>query len=233
AQALKDEDAFVRRRACEALVRAGLEPPVESLRPLLQSRDRFLRTAARLVLQRIGPGQWAEKLCGVADDLVAWESIVALCKIDRAAEHREAVLARLRRVPGGESADALLDYLRTLQLALLQAPPRAEEAGPVSPACEALFPQKDVRANREVAIVLTHCRRQKWLPGPVHARLLQALLESKGDRPQQIHYFYCLRLLHEGWTANQKDALLAWYEGTRTWRGGFSFTPFLENILRD
>src|SRR5262249_27235814 len=28
--------------------------------------------------------------------------------------------------------------------------------------------------------------------------------------PAQIHYFYCLRLLHEGWTAGQKQALAAW-----------------------
>ena len=37
--ALKDEDAFVRRRACEALVRLNVEPPVEALWPLLGDGD--------------------------------------------------------------------------------------------------------------------------------------------------------------------------------------------------
>ena len=50
---------------------------------------------------------------------------------------------------------------------------------------------------------------------------------------QQIHYFYCLRLLHDGWTQDEKDRLLAWFDSTKTWTGGHSFTPFLENILRD
>src|SRR5439155_3506011 len=27
--------------------------------------------------------------------------------------------------------------------------------------------------------------------------------------------------------------LLVWYEATKTWTGGFSFTPFLANILKD
>ncbi len=67
----------------------------------------------------------------------------------------------------------------------------------------------------------------------MHAKLLQALKDSAGDRPQQIHYFYCLRLLRDGWTAEQKADLLAWYDGTRTWTGGHSFSGFLENILRD
>src|SRR5207249_11463 len=68
---------------------------------------------------------------------------------------------------------------------------------------------------------------------PFHQKLLSALQASKDDRGQQIHYFYCLRLLHEGWTPQQKSDLLAWYDSTKTWTGGFSFTPFLENILRD
>src|SRR5205823_6884377 len=85
----------------------------------------------------------------------------------------------------------------------------------------------------ELAILLTYFRREKVLDEPVHAKLLDALLKSKDDRQQQIHYFYCLRLLHDGWTTKQKDELLAWYEATKTWTGGFSFTPFLANILKD
>src|SRR5262245_36120094 len=56
--ALKDADAMVRRRACEALIRAGIEPPVAKLWPLLGDGDRFVRHAARLVLERIEPGKW-------------------------------------------------------------------------------------------------------------------------------------------------------------------------------
>src|SRR5207253_3181440 len=50
---LSDQDALVRRRACEALICADLEPPLEKLWPLLSDSDRFVRHAARLVLERI------------------------------------------------------------------------------------------------------------------------------------------------------------------------------------
>ena len=44
---LKDKDAMVRRRACEALIRANIEPEVAAVWPLLGEEDRFVRTAAR------------------------------------------------------------------------------------------------------------------------------------------------------------------------------------------
>src|SRR5262249_43322691 len=89
------------------------------------------------------------------------------------------------------------------------------------------------RRGRERAPLPTPSRRETSLREPVPARLLDALLKSKADRQQQIHYFYCLRLLHDGWTATQKAQLLAWYDATKSWSGGHSFTPFLENILKD
>src|SRR5262249_39926678 len=100
--------------------------------------------------------------------------------------------------------------------------------------CQQLFPHKDSLVNRELAILLAEFARTRELEASqVVANLLAALLDAKDDRAQQIHYFYCLRLIHAGWTVPEKEALLKWYEETRTWTGGASFTRFLENILGD
>jgi putative heme-binding domain-containing protein len=120
-----------------------------------------------------------------------------------------------------------------VQLSLIHTKERPEDVNQIARRCQELFPHKDGRVNRELAILLTHFRREGQLDGPVHAELLDALLAGKEDRAQQIHYFYCLRLLHQGWTPKQRGDLLAWYDATKTWEGGHSFTPFLENILRD
>jgi putative heme-binding domain-containing protein len=232
-RALKDNDALVRRRACEALIRAGFEPPVEALWPLLGDGDRFLRTAARLVLQRIDPQKWTDRLWKEENNRIAFEGIIALCKINKAAPHAEAIFKRLSDLPA-QPGLPLADYVRTVQLALVHTnKPKATLLQPIARRCLAQFPHKDWRVNRELAIVLTHFRREGVIDDPVHARLLGALLQDKNDRAQQIHYFYCLRLLHDGWTPEQKRALLAWYDGTKTWQGGASFAGFLENILRD
>ncbi|MCC6417807.1 MAG: hypothetical protein IT429_06110 [Gemmataceae bacterium] len=231
---LKDGDALVRRRACEALIRAGIEPPVASIWPLLGDRDRFVRHAARLVVERIDPKKYAERIGKEPNDLIAWNGVIALCHAGKAAPHAETIFGRLHGTRGfkGETAQELLDYLRTVQLALIHAGRRPIWMQGIARQCEKLFPHKDWRVNRELAILLTALQREGQL-GPVQGKLIAALAAAKGDRPQQIHYAYCLRLLKDGWTSEQKARLAEWYEGTKTWSGGHSFTPFLENIFRE
>ena len=63
--------------------------------------------------------------------------------------------------------------------------------------------------------------------------MLAALEASKGDKQQQIHYFYCLRLLADGWTPEQHARLAAWFDSTQNWNGGSSYRGFLANIFRE
>jgi putative heme-binding domain-containing protein len=232
--ALRDQSPMVRRRACEALIRAGIEPPVEALKPLLSDADRFLRTAARLVLQRIDAKKWADDLLQGESDLAAEEAIVALCKANQAAAYAEPIFERLHHQSHDGDVMSQLNWLRAIQLALVHCPPpRSGNVRGIAVDLLNLFPHADFRVNRELAILLTGLRRETVLDEPVHSKLLKAMLGGSSDREQQIHYFYCLRLLHAGWSADEKALLLAWYEGTRGWKGGHSFTPFLENILRD
>ena len=122
---MKDPDALVRRRACEALIRAGIEPLVPSVWPLLGDKDRFVRHAARLVLERIDPKEWTDKLWKEQNELIAWNGIVALCQTNQANPYAEPIFARLRGIPAKTAApEQQLDYLRTLQLALIHTGPR-------------------------------------------------------------------------------------------------------------
>ncbi len=231
-KALDDYDPFVRRRACEALIRAGIEPPVDPIWRLLSDGDPFVRTAARLVLQRIDPAKWATRIAHEKNDRAAWQAIIALCKIDKASSYAETIFGRLNEAKAA-SGQPLLDYLRTVQVALCHAEPTSGLVQPIAARCLRSFPHADWRVNRELAILLTHFQRAGQLRHDATPRLMSALLSSANDRLQQIHYFYCLRLLHEGWSPENRKALAAWYEGTKTWSGGASFTPFLENIFRE
>ena len=232
-EALKDKDALVRRRACEALVRASIEPPVDSIWPLLAEKDHFVQTAARLVLQRLAPSKWTERLWKEPIDRVAEQAIVALCKTNQAGPLARQIFERLQDMSVSSDVQDLLDYLRTLQLVLVHTGDRPPMVQILAEKCYGLFPHKDWRVNRELAILLTYFGKEALIDKPMHTILLEALRASPNDRQQQIHYFLCLRLLHNGWTADQKQTLLAWYDATKTWTGGHSFTPFLENILRD
>jgi putative heme-binding domain-containing protein len=233
-QALKDTDPLVRRRACEALIRINHEPPVGTLWPLLGDKDRFVRHAARLVLERIEPKKYADKIWKETNDLIAWNGIIALCHTNQAAPFAEQIFARLR----GEQValkepQQLLDWLRTTQLALVHCEARPIWSKAIAKQCEDLFPHKDWRINRELAILLVAFQREGQLEKPIQTRLMKAIEDSKDDRMQQIHYVYCMRLLRDGWTTDLTRNVTYWYAGTGGWKGGFSFQPFLENIFKD
>jgi putative heme-binding domain-containing protein len=230
-RALKDEDSLVRRRACEACIRAGIEPPLDEVWPLLHDSDRFLRTAARLVIQRIDAKKWVERI-GTDEDLPAWEGIVALCKEDKATPYTGLILSRLEKTPpaGGQR---LLDFLRIVELAAIHTGASPRQLKTVAAHCLAMFPHKETFANRELAVLLTHFHNIKALHAEVPVKLAAALQASAGDRPQQIHYFYCLRLLKDGWTPAVRSDIAAWYASTQDWTGGASFAPYLENIFRE
>jgi len=232
-EALKDQDAFVRRRACEALIRARIEPPVDLIWPLLADPDKFVRTAARLVVERMDSEKWVHLLFPCRDVPQALEGIVALCKNGSAQKYGDRLYEVLGNTRYSGTVQDALDMYRVLQLLLVHTTQRPERVRRMD---QAIFKHgllaEDPRVKREAAILLTYFRREKLTGLPVHQLLLEELLKTPNDRAQQIHYFYCLRLLAgESWTTAQKRQLLEWYDGTKTWVGGHSFHPYLENML--
>ena len=129
AVALKDDDPFVRRCACEAFVRCNLPAPLPALWPLLGDSDPFVRTAARLCLQRSPVKDWAKHLWTEENDLIFLEGVVALCEIDQAAPFEELIFDHLHKgVP--EDAEAQLQYLRAVQLVSAHAAGQAARQRP-------------------------------------------------------------------------------------------------------
>lgn len=234
-RALDDKDPMVRRRACEALVRAGIEPPVPAVWPLLGDPDRFVRTAARRVVERIDVTKWAARIEREPNDQIAWQAIVALCQTNQTGNYQGIIFNRLA-ASWGRRQDDTLDWLRTVQLAMIHCQPRPVWVAPIARQCEELFPRRGPQAdslNRELAVLLTHFQKEGFTSRPVQPQLLAALAEAKGDRQQQIYYFLCLRVLKTGWTPEEKDAALAFYESTKDWTGGFSLPPFLDRMFAE
>ena len=209
---------------------------METVWPLLHDSDDFVRTAARLVVQRLPVKDWVKALLTEENDLAFLEGAVALCKTDQASPYADALFEHLHKgIP--EDAESQLQYLRTLELVLLHTPTkdRPGSVRGIALECMDLFPGKDWRVNRELALLLTEFRRENVLAADegVAGRIIKALLDAKGDRQQQIHYFYCLRFLPDGWTPEEKKEVAEWYEGTRGWSGGNSFPGHLQNIFKE
>ncbi|MDW8223253.1 MAG: c-type cytochrome [Gemmatales bacterium] len=234
--ALRDSDARVRRLACENCTRTGWLPEARELWPLLDESDRFVRTAARLVLQRLPVESWWPELFKQAPQVVL-EGIAALVKTGQVAQRAERLFdwlaEQLQHQSSWQERQRALDLLRATQLVALYSTVRPESARQIAQLCWQRFPQPEPWVNRELAIILVWAARENLLTEPVQAKLLSEMTRPETDRPQQIHYYFYLRLLHRGWTTEQKEQVLRWYQNTHSWTGGHSFTPYLANVFQD
>lgn len=242
ADALEDPDPLVARRACEALIQAGLnenqifdgrDPLPGRLFYLLDHEDRFLRYAARLALMRIDRQVWAGM--AAADSLLqrprgALEGLLALIYTQtllRESDQIFEILDRFSRQP--MPTETLLDYLRLLQLAFTRdlaprTPGRQGFMFDVGARLLEQFPQADPRLNRELQVVLAYMQT----PGVVPALL--ARLTPDQPQEEQIHTVYCLRSIKTGWTREQRQALVEWFDRGREMAGAASMEGYINNL---
>jgi putative heme-binding domain-containing protein len=228
-KALKHGDALVRRRACDALIRADIEPEIAAIWPVLGDADHFTATAARLVVERIDPKKWADRIAAEKSDLVVEHAIIALAHHHNAADRAELIFNRLAAVSAKEPHE-LLNWLRVLELALLHTTQRPDSVKTIAAKTYDLFPHANDFVNRSLAIALTQFQREGILAKPFQAKVIPLLQDSKGDREQQIHYYYCLRLLKDGWRSEDCLALAEWYDRTKTWTGDSNFHRFMASM---
>ncbi len=231
--ALADSDALVRRRACEAYIRADKKPDLDKLWPVLGDADRFVRFAARSLLERYPAEEYVSRLAGEKNLRVGLDGIVALCRSGQASDHAGVIFGLLTKNAKPADVNDQLDVIRATQLAFLHVTDRPEASKSLANALASQFPHGDKRHDRELAVLLAHFSREKIRTEGVPALLVDALKKAEGDREQQIHYFYCLRIVTEGWTSADRSAVLSWFDGTQGWQGGNSFAGFLQNIFKD
>ncbi len=251
--ALTDSDPVTARRACEAIVRAGLEPtsivqPGKELRQnlllMLNHDDRWVRYSARMALTRINPYHWGRGV--LADNLTvrpygAFEGMLALINVAKAEADWDAIFTKLGEYSQVEMTDQqLLDYLRLVSLALLREPKpgqadsekwegssRKEFMAAVGERLLPKFPHSDWRISRELQVVLAYMET----PGAIE-KLLAWLTPDK-QQEEQIHTVYALRTIDGGWTKDQRDQLVAWFDRGREMGGAASMEGYIENMWQD
>ena len=182
---LADRDAFVRRRAAEALA-TQFDPAVY---PLLADPDRFVRFAARLALEQMPREEWRQRVLDETNPGLAIPGMLALI---HTGTEREPVLTRL--LPMLDSLDAL--RLFTLASAGVTDPLLRRRATEI---LLPQFPAADENRNRELASALAWCGGTEVID--------KLLAELKKGGPLQAHYAQCLRSIADGWTPPQREAL--------------------------
>lgn len=232
AEALTDLDPFVRRRAAEALLRMGdpAFPKTEDLHALLGDRDRFVRWAGRVAIEATPREDWRGLVVEDDDPTSSAVGMLALVRTAKQPIELEAVyekgLSLLRRE--GISSEEELALLRVFHLACIEIGGGCRESlrkqlfDIVAPR----FPSTDDRLNREYAYTMAYSGRPEAIP-----RILRQLPSGDDKRKLQIDYVYALREIKSGWTPEQKKELVAWFQKARDWRGGASFSGFINRMF--
>jgi putative membrane-bound dehydrogenase-like protein len=227
ARLLSDPDATVRRRACEAFVRSGIEGPVDGLLAAMGSADRWERFAARLALERVPREKWFDEAVHSPNLHVVFGSLLAVYRRDRE-NSAETILKTIApilcepKIP--LSTELRLNALRLVQLALLQGTRNAASAQ-IGRVLFDQFPTGQTPVDAETAEILAALN----FDGAVGK--LMPLVEKARTHGEQLHYAMTLRYLGAGWNFDLKHRLMQWYEGTREWEGGSSLVRYVYRIV--
>ncbi len=217
---MADDDLTVRRRACEAFVQAGLEPPLEPVLELLENDDRWLRYAARLALERIPVEKWKEKALAEFSPRPLTEAMLTLYR-----------LGQLNAKDAVDAMTASQQQERNAQDGADEAAVRLMELLSISDDTDEL--KSFVRTIGVPSHDPTLRKAARLLAAADTPGLLDRLVSMlpNGDRSDQIEIALYLSYVNSGWTLDNKSKYLDWYETTRDWDGGNSFKGYLRNIV--
>ncbi len=229
---LADREALVRRIACEALVRGGIEVPAAPVIKLIADRDRYVSYAARRLLERLPVEQWKDRVLEDKSPVTFVQGASALLIAKRDRESAEAVLDRVEALLAAPldslSDDDFVNLLRVTELALAAGNLTAADRPKLTGLLSDEYPtDKEWRMNRELVRLLAR------LDDPQLAGKILGELRRDIPQSEKMHAALHARYLTHGWTTPQKLALLQFYEQARSFDGGHSFTGYIDNVARD
>lgn len=243
------------RHDLEALHLQGTGPEaVGKAWPHLGHADRFIRFAARVAIERQSASLWADRAFAEKNPQSAIEALLALARVgDKSLQPR--LLESLAHIDVAKVTPELrLPLLRVWQLAFTRmGKPAPEVCAQLATKFDALFPHPEAAVNRELLQLLVFLDSPRIVAKTVallstsrddhediaadsllerntgYASAARAMHKTRPNR-QQIAYAYSLRNARAGWTPQLRKAFFAWFPRTREWKGGNSFTKFLDNI---
>jgi len=225
---LADKDRLVRRKTCEALLRAGQTAPLSSLKTALASDDPYEAWAARRLLERLPADQWQQELLKTDNHRLLINGTLALA-ISR--PDKEMALQSIQALADAMSKFVsdrdFVDMLRVMQVAMQRGGIQPADVPGLARQLKEEFPAGDSNINRELIRILVYLQESSILD-----RYL-AYLKSDVPEIDRTHVGLHLRYLKDGWTADQRLELLEFFETAQQMKAGSAFTRYVINFTRD
>ena len=181
----------------------------------LANGDRFIRFAARTLLEFRDLAAWAERALAIQDPKALVQSSLALSRLEKT-EYKGPLLSRFAALDWSKlDAVTRLDVIRALQvLSVRMGDPEKEAGGSVSSSAtrgallerlHAIVPSPEVRINVEASQLLV-----RW-ESPVAAAKIFDLFRKAATQEDQVSFGACLRLLVDGWPTGARENYFRWF----------------------
>lgn len=222
--------------------------------PYLKHQDRFIRYAARIVLEHQPVSQWEARALKEKDPQTLIQSMIALARHGKPGS-RNAMLKSLTAIPYESLSESQqIDLLRVFELIVLrmgipEAAVKAQLVGYLNPH----YPAKTNSLNRSLSKVLV------YLEAPNAVQTTLSLLDNAKDDPmektasqssdlilrnpqygmdiagmlsnippaQQTYYATVLMNAKSGWTPELHEKYFAWFKKAFGYKGGVSYVGFI------
>lgn len=223
-----------RRRALEAFHAgpvAGAEAAtVDDLWSDLASEDRWLRTAARVALERQPLAFWRERVVRESHPLARGEAVLAWARMAEEAERPAVVDAVLAGAAGLADADTpgVLLPLRALSILLARGTPLdAERRRGLHALLDTFAGAGAADVGREVVELLVATGHPEAI-----GRVLERL-DGAASQEEEIHCVHALVRWPGPWTVAAHRRLLAWFTRAATLQGGHLLPKVVARMRAD
>lgn len=221
--------------------------------PLLASKDRYMRHAARIAVESQPVATWASRVAREKNVQAKITGTVALARVGTA-DHREAAIAGLLELePKGLDEGELLGMLRAYALIFeLLGQPEGDERDAIIAQIDPQLPATSDNVNTELIRVLTYLRSEsvvpktmdlivnrKPTPPPAWSELasrnagyggpINKMIENMPPM-SEIYYAFVLRNMRKGWTLELRRQYFTFLNEAAQSSGGASYTGYLTRI---
>jgi putative heme-binding domain-containing protein len=227
------------RRQLEAWHLESAQPDFDAVWSSLRSDDRFLRFAARVVLERQPLDQWLDQFQQESSPQAIIEGVVALVRSGNT-DHQTLAVERLGNLNWNQlSLPQRLELCRAYQLILIrmgglghdQQKPLADAKLHPSTAqavaqLENQFPSGNEFLDRELAKLLVA------IGSPTITSKLVAQLPQAVTQEQQIALAFILSESRAGWTVELRQSYFQWFLDAAKNQGGHSLSGYVGNLRK-
>jgi putative heme-binding domain-containing protein len=226
------EEARKRRQALEKFVQKGVQAAspkqLNQIWSALGARDRGIRHAARVALEKQPVKNWKKKLSPEKNPVIASAAMIALARADAKSSSDVLTKAMTFDYRKEKNWQQRIDLLRSITLALTRGgQPQGEQKKSLIAWLDQIYPASTPEENRDLSAIM------QFLQAPSAARKGMALLRSASGQEEQIGYALNLRHLKTGWTSLLRESYFKWFVRAGSFKGGARLSNYMDGIKKD